>query len=135
MSGNNIIEIGFSLKEIFKRLNMNEKICFLVDQSAHPDYSSYVNFFGRRVPAFSGPAKMALKQRPNLLLAYGTRRKDYSYVINFEKIHYDDLAESNPENILKLTQRIQTRLEEVIRNNPGQWLWFHKRFKHAKTNE
>lgn len=133
LSGNEIIEIGFSLKEIFNKLKQNEIICFLIDQSAHPDYSAYINFFGKKVPSFSGPAKLALKQRPEIIIGFGTRRADYSYQINFEKINYDDLKDNINENVIELTQRIQTKFEEVIKNNPGQWLWFHKRFKHAKN--
>lgn len=130
--GNEILQIGYSLRSIYGKLDRNEIICFLIDQSANPDYSVYVNFFGQITATFSGPAKIALKKRPGLLLAYGVRKKDYSYEINFEKIDYDDLQEYSEENIIQLTQRIQSKLEEVIRKDPGQWLWLHKRFKHIK---
>ena len=132
MSGNEIIEIGYSLRAIYEELSKNEIICFLIDQSANPDYSIYVNFFGQRVATFSGPAKIALKKRPGLILAYGLRNTDYCYDINFEKIEYDDLSEYNDNNVVELTQRIQTGFENIIRKNPAQWLWLHKRFKHTK---
>ncbi|MEO8209110.1 MAG: hypothetical protein ABI840_01005 [bacterium] len=132
LSGNKIIEIGLSLKKIFEKLRKNEIVCFLVDQSANPDYSSYINFFGKSVPAFSGPAKIALRQRPEIILGYGERNKDYSYTFGFEKIEYADLLENTNENIIVLTQRIQFKIEEKIRSNPGQWVWFHKRFKHTR---
>ncbi len=132
ISGNKIIEIGFSLKEVFTRINKNEIVTFLVDQSAHPDYSAYIRFFGMNVPAFSGPAKIALRQRPELFITYGVRQEDYTYIIYFEKVIYDDLTESSDENVIELTQRIATKIEEVVRKYPGQWLWFHKRFKHRR---
>jgi len=132
LSGNEIIQIGYGLRGIYEKLNSNDIVCFLIDQSANPDYSVYVKFFGINSATFSGPAKIALKKRPGLVLAYGTRNEDYSYDINFTEIFYDDLIELNEENILILTQRIQSKLEEVIRKNPGQWLWLHKRFKHIK---
>lgn len=113
-------------------LDGNQTICFLIDQSANPDYSVYINFFGQKVATFSGPAKIALGKRPGLILAYGVRDDDYSYEIFFENINYDDLQEYNEENVVRLTQRIQSKLEEVIRKDPGQWLWLHKRFKHIK---
>ncbi|MEO8446586.1 MAG: hypothetical protein ABI528_03780, partial [bacterium] len=132
LAGNDIIEIGFSLKNIFKKLMNNEAICFLIDQSAHPDYSVYIDFFGMKVPAFSGPAKIALRNRPELLIAYGVRSIDYSYTINFENVKYDDIQIENEDSVRLLTQRIQTMFEQVIRRYPGQWLWLHKRFKHRK---
>lgn len=133
LSGNEIIPIGFSLKKIYEKLRNNESICFLTDQSAHPDYSSYVNFFGRKVPAFSGPAKIALRKRPVLVFGYAYRNNDYSYDVRFEEVSYDDLKEYTADNINFLTQRISDCMEKVIRDNPGQWLWFHKRFKHMKN--
>jgi lauroyl/myristoyl acyltransferase len=61
LSGNEIIEISASLRTIYSKIKNNEIVCFLVDQSANPDYSVYVDFFGRKVATFDGPAKMALK--------------------------------------------------------------------------
>ena len=133
LSGNIMIEIGFSLKKIFEKLRQKESIAFLIDQSAHPDYSIYVDFFGHKVPAFSGPAKIFLKQRPEILLGYFVRNQDYSYTLKFQNIRHDDLTEYSDENVKELTQRMQTGIENVIRENPGQWLWFHKRFKHMKN--
>ncbi|HAY32680.1 MAG TPA: hypothetical protein DCY06_00980, partial [Bacteroidetes bacterium] len=107
-------------------------VCFLIDQSAHPDYSVYINFLGQNTSAFSGPAKIALKKRPELILGYGVRNKNYKYEIFLSNINYEDINEYNPENIKLLTQRIQTEFEKIILKNPGQWLWLHKRFKHVR---
>ncbi len=133
LSGNEIIPIGFSLKKIYEKLSGNEIVCFLTDQSAHPDYSVYINFFGSEVPSFSGPAKIALKLRPKLVFGYASRNKDFSYEIRFKRINYDDLSGNSENDIQALTQRISDCMESVIRENPGQWLWFHKRFKHRRA--
>jgi len=132
LSGNEIIEISASLRSIYAKIKNNEIVCFLVDQSANPDYSVYVDFFGKKVATFDGPAKMALKFGVELVLGYGIRTKDFNYEINFEKIDYEDIKEFNDDNIVKLTQRIQKGIENVITQYPGQWLWFHRRFKHIK---
>lgn len=134
LSGNEIIPTDLSVRSIFKKILRNEIVCFLVDQSAHPIYSVYANFFGHKVATFSGPAKMALKFKTELIFAYGTRLPNCTYIITVEKIDYDDLPEYNEENIAILTERINKRLEDVIRANPDQWLWFHRRFKHLKDN-
>ena len=135
LSGNELTGTGFSLKKIFEKLKNNQIIGILADQSAHPDYSSYVEFFGKKVSAFSGPAKFALKQRADLVSGYISRNKDYTYTLKFERINFDDLKEYNEENVIVLTQRIQSLFEKIIRSDPGQWLWFHKRFKHMKIND
>ena len=134
LCGNEMIEIGSSLRNIFEKISKNEIVCFLMDQSAQPDYSVYADFFGQKVATFSGPAKMALKYNIELIFAYGVRTDKYKYVINLDNIDYSDLNGLNDDNVKILTERINKKLEKVIRDNPSQWLWFHRRFKHIKNN-
>jgi KDO2-lipid IV(A) lauroyltransferase len=134
LSGNEIILTGAPIRSVFKKILRNEIVCFLVDQSAHPLYSVYADFFGHKVATFSGPAKMALKFKTELIFAHAVRLPNYTYFISVDKIDYDDINEYNDENILKLTERINKKLENVIRENPSQWLWFHRRFKHMKDD-
>jgi len=133
LGGNRIIEIGSSLREIYNIVKENGIVCFLMDQSANPDYSVYSKFFGQNVATFSGPAKMALKFNTPLIFAYPVRQKNYTYLINVDKIEYDDLqGGATDENVQLLTDRINQKLEVAIRENPEQWLWIHRRFKHLK---
>ena len=133
LCGNRIIEIGSSMREIYNIVKVNGIVCFLMDQSANPDYSVYSNFFGQNVATFSGPAKMALKFNTELIFAYPIRQKNYNYLIKVDKILYDDLiGGATDENVQKLTDRINEKLESAIRENPDQWLWIHRRFKHLK---
>jgi Kdo2-lipid IVA lauroyltransferase/acyltransferase len=135
LSGNEIIPTDTSIRSVFKKILRNEIVCFLVDQSAHPVYSVYAKFFGHKVATFSGPAKMALKFKTELIFAHAERLPNRTYYIYIDKINYDDLKEYNDENVLILTERINKRLENAIRAHPDQWLWFHRRFKHTKDNE
>lgn len=132
LAGNEIIDIGGALRHIPARLKNNEIVSFLIDQSAHPDYSVYVNFFGKNVATFAGAAKYALKYNAPVVLGYGIRNSDYSYDIHFQQVKYDDMNGYNDNNVTELTQRMQQALENVIKEYPAQWLWFHKRFKHVR---
>lgn len=133
LGGNRIIEIGGSLREIFEIVKKNGIVCFLMDQSAHPDYSVYADFFGYKVATFSGPAKMALKMNPEIVFAFPERDKNYNYFYHVQALDYSDLqGGATDENVLILTERINKLLENAIRKNPGQWLWVHRRFKHIQ---
>jgi KDO2-lipid IV(A) lauroyltransferase len=132
LAGNKIIDIGASLRTIPAKLKDNRIVSFLIDQSAHPDYSVYIDFFGKKAATFAGPARYALKYNVPVVLGYGIRNDDFTYDIYFEPVKYDDMNGYTEENIIELTQRMQKALENVIRENPSQWLWFHKRFKHVK---
>ncbi len=132
LGGNKMIETGLSLKDAFRVVKNREAVCFLIDQAGHPDYSVYVDFFGRKTATFAGPAKLALTERPLLCYIYMIREKDYSYTVVRRKIQYDDLIGRSDENVTELSQRIQNEVMDTVRNHPAQWLWFHKRFKHTR---
>lgn len=131
-SGNKIIQVGASLREAYTILKTNKILCFLIDQSAHPDYSVYVDFFGKKVATFAGSARMALKQGSPVVMGYMIRDEKGKYRINFEEINYDGIKDDNEKNVVELTQRMQSLLERIIREHPDQWFWFHKRFKHVR---
>lgn len=132
LSGNVMIETGASLKEAIKVTKQKKPICFLIDQAGHPDYSVYVDFFGRKVATFAGPAKLALAERPLLQSIFIVRGNDFKYRVHSSMIDYDDLTDKSKENVEILSQRIQSKIEEAVKRHPEQWLWFHKRFKHMR---
>ena len=133
LSGNRVIEVGSSLRTIFSLIKRNELVCFLMDQSAHPDYSVYANFFGKKVSTFTGPAKIALRNNTEIIFVYPYRNKNFKYIIKISKISYDDLeGGATDENVAILTGRINQKLEDAIRECPEQWLWVHRRFKHVQ---
>lgn len=130
LSGNKLIPLGASLKNIFQVLKQNQMVCFLTDQAGHSDHSVYIDFFNISVPSFPGAARIALKLNSELIFGYAIRDDEGFYNVYFEKIDKEGLIYSE-ENIKMLIQKIQTRTEQIIREHPEQWLWFHKRFKDA----
>lgn len=135
LSGNRIVEMGIGLRELFKKIKDKEIIAFLIDQAPSPEVAVYVDFFGVKTASYSGPAKLALKYRPELYMSYTLRNKNYKYKSTYFKIGYDDLLNEDENNILILTERIQKAAEKIIRSNPGQWFWLHKRFKRIIKND
>lgn len=130
-SGNSIINLGLGIKEAFTKIKEGEIVSFLIDQAAHSQYAEYIKLFGISVPAFPGAVKIALRTGCELVFAYGIR-KNFKYEIFVERINttaYDDKRESD---VNALVQLVNKKLEDVIRKYPGQWLWFHKRFKDAR---
>lgn len=130
-SGNSIISLGLGIKEAFTKIKEGEIVSFLIDQAAHSQYAEYVKLFGIEVPAFPGAVKIALRTGCELIFAYGIR-KNFNYEIFVERIStivYDGKKDSD---VNALVQLVNKKLEEIIRKYPGQWLWFHKRFKDAR---
>jgi KDO2-lipid IV(A) lauroyltransferase len=52
--------------------------------------------------------------------------------MRFVHVPSDDLDDVSDESILELTRRQVQMTEAIIRQNPEQWMWMHKRWKHAQ---
>jgi KDO2-lipid IV(A) lauroyltransferase len=127
-TGNSLINSA-DIRKMYKVLQNGGCIALLADQAA-PGESTHVLFFGREVPTFEGPARLALRTKAPMLFAECHRNENGDYVITFHSITFDDLAGDSPENIKELTFRHTHLLEEIIRKNPDQWLWQHRRWKY-----
>ncbi len=128
-SGNSLINSG-DIRKMYGVLRNGKCIALLADQAA-PGESARVKFFGREVPTFEGPARLALRTKSPMLFAECIRTENGNYVITFHVISFDDLQGDTPENIRELTYRHTHLLEEAIRRHPEQWLWQHRRWKYV----
>ena len=127
--GNALINAGDVLS-IYRALRNGKMLAILADQAA-PAESASVPFFGREVPTFEGPARLALRTRAPMYLLQPLTRTKAGYECTFHEIEYDDLQEANEENVRELTARHTALLERVIRDKPEMWLWHHRRWKYA----
>ena len=127
--GTRIIPMGPSVREVLRCLHDGEAVLMAADQSA-PKESLRVNFFGRSTPVFQGPALFSLKTGAPLVLSHMIRNNDGGYRLQFREIPSGDLSNTE-EGIQELTRRHVAATEEVIREVPEQWMWMHRRWKHA----
>lgn len=128
-TGNHLVNAG-DVREMFRVLRNGEAIALLGDQAA-PGGSVACLFFGRNVPTFEGPARLALRTNASLLYAHLVREHSGKYRVEFYDIDYSDLQGETPEHITLLTQRHVSLLELLIRKHPDQWLWQHRRWKNT----
>ena len=127
--GNSTVPMGNSIRASLVRLKENKIVALLADQSAAKESAPAV-FCGVEVPTFQGPASFALKTGAAVHTGFLIRNEDGRYRVELEEIDFSDLNDSE-EGVRTLTQRHVARLEEYVRKYPGNWLWFHKRFKHV----
>jgi len=128
--GGQLVNAGDVLT-LFRALQRGEAVSMLTDQAAPAD-SVRVPFFGREVPTFEGAARLALRTRAEMIFYAPTRLSDGRYAVRFETIEYADLKGDSEENVRELTRRHTALLEHAIIEHPSEWLWQHKRWKHAK---
>jgi KDO2-lipid IV(A) lauroyltransferase len=129
--GIKIVAMGISVREILRTLQEGGIVALAADQSA-PKESVTVNFFGRNVPTFQGPAIFSLKTGAPIILGCTVRQEDGNYTMRFVHVPSDDLNGVSDKSILELTRRQVQMTEAIIRQYPEQWMWMHKRWKHVQ---
>jgi KDO2-lipid IV(A) lauroyltransferase len=127
--GNEVVPLGISIRKTYQTLKQKKVVAMVADQRG-PREGVRVDFFGRKVSVYTGPASLALKTGAPLICGIAVRQKDYKYKMDLVEISQQNLPESEEEKILEISQRYTSYLEKVIRENPEQWLWMHNRWKH-----
>lgn len=127
--GNEVVPLGLSIRKTYQTLKEKKIIAMVADQRG-PAEGVRVDFFGKKVSVYSGPAALALKTGAPLICGIAVRDKNYKYKTELVEISTDNLPESEEEKILAISQRYTSYLEKVIREHPEQWLWMHKRWKY-----
>ena len=97
----------------------------------HSENAWWLNFFGKAVPVVKGPGKAAVT--PNTVVIYGDfyKVKRGYYVYELECIS-DSTGQYTEEALTKL---IMSKIEDSIRKRPSNYLWTHRRWKHAWKKE
>ncbi len=130
LSGNHIIFKKDAARDILRALKSGDAVGILIDQNTTPDQGVFVDFFGTKACAGSAFAKLAHRSGaavvPGYLLWSPEERR---YVL-----HFDPEIEMTGD-VQQDTQRIHAHLESVIRKNPDQYLWLHRRFKTRPAGE
>ena len=100
---------------------------FLADQDAGPG-GAFIEFLGKTAATPLGPAVFSRKFRAPVVPAFILRRSDGRHTVRvYERMEYVDTGDTE-KDLYDLTVRMTHLLEEVIRENPTQWLWFQKRW-------
>ena len=127
--GNEVVPLGISIRKTYQTLKQKKVVAMVADQRG-PIEGVKLDFFGKKVSVYTGPAALALKTGAPLICGIAVRQKDYKYKMDLVEISQQNLPDGEEEKILEISQRYTSYLEKVIRENPEQWLWMHNRWKH-----
>ena len=132
MNGNELIPKGGSGKRIMELLKENQIIGILSDQNVATYEGVFVDFFGRPACTGVGLAVMAMRSGAPVIPAFMARQKSGKYKLILkpavEAIRTDDYE----ADLVVNTQRFTKIVEEIVREYPDQWFWFHQRWKTKK---
>lgn len=117
------------VKEIMARRNVPRIIAIVPDQSPNVgDDKHWVSFLNQETAFFLAPEVVAKFAKYPVVFLGMQRTGRGRYQINVSR-----LAEPPYTNDHLITERYVSLVEQQIRNDPSNWLWAHKRWKHRRS--
>lgn len=115
-------------RETIKLLAQNQIVCLLIDQHERQG-SVRPNFFGREASTTTLPAILAVKRGVPVLPVFFYRASTGASQVLLGK-PFPIIKTGNYErDVFENTQQYMKRIEEVVRDRPGDWLWMHRRWR------
>ncbi|MCB0320802.1 MAG: lysophospholipid acyltransferase family protein, partial [Bdellovibrionales bacterium] len=113
-------------REIVKILKSGGTIAALIDQDTHVS-SVNSTFFGNFARTPSSLIELGLRHNASFVTAFNFRQPNNTFLVRVEELH--------ERTVEGLVNSYNSRLEEYIRQFPGQWVWFHKRWRSLPSGE
>jgi len=120
------------LRELSARKNETKGLAMVADQTPGGDIRYWTNFLNQETGFFTGAEKLARLTEMPVLFANIKRIKRGYYEVDFELIDEPPFDDKNQNSII---EKFSKRLEAAIIQNPSQWLWSHRRWKHKRKRD
>ena len=129
MQGNELIPKGGSGKQVMELLKENNIIGILSDQNVAAYEGVFVDFFGRPACTGVGLAVMAMRSSAPVIPAFMARQPSGKYKLILKPAIDVVCTDDYNADLVVNTQRFTKIVEEIVREYPDQWFWFHQRWK------
>ncbi|MDB5741480.1 MAG: lauroyl acyltransferase [Alphaproteobacteria bacterium] len=113
-------------RHMLSQLRGEKVLYMLVDQKLREGIA--VPFFGRDAPTTPAPAALALKFGARIIFAANRRLPGSRFHVTVLPPLEFAATGDDALDVPALTAAITRRIEEIIRADPGQWLWIHNRW-------
>jgi KDO2-lipid IV(A) lauroyltransferase len=116
--------------QMIEVLREKRALSFLSDQDAG-QRGLYVEFFGRPASTHKAIALLAIEYQSPVVVGVARRvGPGFRYEIRCEEIIDPSELTGTADDVRLLTQRFTSALERLILQDPTQYLWLHRRWKH-----
>ena len=111
------------IKKLFRLKQNNYSTALMIDQRVSEGIKS--NFFNKEAFTTTIPAQLVKKFNIPVVPIFIERVDN----INFKIIIKKPISFTEKDSIKKITEKLNSILEKMILQNPGQWIWSHNRWK------
>jgi len=118
-----------AMKDTIKAINQGKTLGILTDQAIRKNQSIDVTFFGKKATHTPLASILSRKFGLDLIPAYISTNDYINYKVTIYPPVKSIKTENQEEDLAILTQLQSDAMEDVIRQNPKQWFWMHRRWK------
>jgi KDO2-lipid IV(A) lauroyltransferase len=110
-------------------------LCFIVDQDAGRK-GIFVDFFGRKASTYKSIGLLAITNNVPLAVGYSRRVGNrFFFEIGVNRIIFPEEWVDKDDPLEWVTAEYTRAIEEFIREDPSQYWWIHRRWKHRPKDE
>lgn len=133
--GQKIVGKKGATSEIANLLASGGVVGFVADQNAGSK-GLFVDFFGRKASTYKSIGLLAMQYEVPVVIGYA-RRLDgrFRFQLGTQDIIWPKDWKDQPDPLRYITQRYTTAIETFIRDDPGQYLWVHRRWRTRPKGE
>ncbi|WP_165072339.1 lysophospholipid acyltransferase family protein [Paludisphaera rhizosphaerae] len=129
-TGQKMIPKAGGYDQIVDVLQTSRTLSMLADQDAG-QRGMFVDFFGRPASTHKAIALLAIEHQAPVVVGVARRiGPGFRYELRCAQIIEPGEFTGGSDDARLLTQRYTSALEELIRQDPTQYLWLHRRWKH-----
>lgn len=133
--GSRIIAKKGATDEVTAILEQKGVVGFVADQNAGSK-GIFVDFFGRKASTYKSIGLLAMQYEVPILIGYARRVGDqFKFEVGAQDIIYPAHWKEQDDPLRYIAQRYTKALEDVIRADPGQYWWVHRRWKTRPKGE
>ncbi|MDR1397040.1 MAG: lysophospholipid acyltransferase family protein [Desulfarculales bacterium] len=128
-SGQIIVSKEATARILLRALRAGQGVAILLDQNTDWYEGIWVNFFGRPACTSHGLVQLAMISGSPVIPIYCLRAEDGMFDVYCQQPLPIIRSGRRSNDIWENTQRCNDALEKIIRLEPCQWLWQHRRWK------
>ena len=126
--GVGIIKTGVATRSVVRSLSEGRLVAFVSDQYVGDDGVG-VDFLGLLTTVSKGPAAFAVRLGIPIITGFLVRTGPWKFKVVIFPALWPNASADREKEILRLTRAYTSRLEELVRQHPDQYLWMHRKWK------
>jgi len=134
-AGQKIIDKKGASAMIDKLIKKGATMCFIADQDAGRK-GIFVDFFGRKASTYKSIALLAITNNIPIGVGYSRRADNrFFFDIGIQRIIFPAEWQDKNDPIEWITAEYTKAIEDFVRDDPSQYWWLHRRWRHRPKEE